>query len=79
VYSQRLSYGTCAQDYIRADILERSIIEELRNLSTRRDEIEVFLEGCRRSTAKRQKTLEEKRAEIGEKLKEIEIEGDMWF
>ena len=32
VCSQRLSYATRTKDYIRADILERSILEELRNL-----------------------------------------------
>jgi site-specific DNA recombinase len=79
VYSQRLSYKTCDQEYIRADILESGIIEELKNLSTHKTEIEVFLEEYKNSANKRLKELEDKRADISRKLEEIEVERESLY
>jgi site-specific DNA recombinase len=76
VCSQRLGYKTCDQEYIRADILEKSIIEELKNLSTHKNKIRVFLEKYKNSSIKRLEELEDKRTEISRKLKDIETERE---
>ena len=77
--SSRLSYGTCKQDYVRADILERSIIEELKGLSVHKEEIETLANEYRKGNRKRLEEMASRRAKLDTELAEIDTEKEKLY
>jgi len=64
VCNNRLNHQSCRQDYIRADILEASILQEIAKLAERKDVITALVADFVARAHKTVPELEEKRAAI---------------
>ncbi len=68
VCNNRYNHKTCAQDYIRADILEASVIQEIGKLSERKDIIAALVDDYVEHNRKALPELEQKREAIRQEI-----------
>ena len=79
ICSQRKSFKSCHQDYIRADILEKSLINEIKKISQHRKEIYGFVNEYKRFNLRKLKELEAKKLDVDKGLKSIEDEKEKLY